>query len=88
VKSDKHTLTFWVRLQLRSPNSARRAEKSILRGGKRREEEKWILCHQMPPIWHPLLPVKMSDDEFTEREVHFSLNGTTNVNLEAQMSIF
>ena len=42
----------------------------------------------MPPIWHPLLPVKMSDDEFTEREVYFSLNGTTNVNLVAQMSIF
>lgn len=45
----------------------------------------WILCHRMPPIWHSLLPVKMSDDQFTEREVYFSLNGTTNVNLVVQM---
>lgn len=31
---------------------------------------KWILCHPMPLIWRPLLPVKMSD-EFTVREVYF-----------------
>jgi len=30
----------------------------------------------------------MSDDQFTEREVYFSLNGTTNVNLAAQMIFF
>jgi len=30
----------------------------------------------------------MSDDQFTEREVYFSLNGTTNVNLVAQMIFF
>jgi len=42
----------------------------------------------MPPIWHSLLPVKMSDDQFTEREVYFGLNGTTNVNLVAQLVFF
>jgi len=30
----------------------------------------------------------MSDDQFTEREVYFSLNGTTNVKLAAQMIFF
>ena len=28
------------------------------------------MCHPMPLIWRPLLPVKMSD-EFTVREVYF-----------------
>ena len=55
---------------------------------KKKGGGEWILCHRMPPIWHSLLPVKMSDDEFTDREVYFSLNGTTNVNLVVQMIFF
>jgi len=46
------------------------------------------LCHQMPPIWHPLLPVKMSDDEFTEREVYFSLNGNNKCELGGANEFF
>jgi len=74
----------------RSPQLCARSREihSERRSTKKKGGGEWILCHRMPPIWHSLLPVKMSDDEFTEREVYFSLNGTTNVNLVVQMIFF
>jgi len=78
------------RILQRSPHLCARSREihSERRSTKKKGGGEWILCHRMPPIWHSLLPVKMSDDEFTEREVYFSLNGTTNVNLVVQMIFF